>query len=83
MATILVLSGCAGSDDNTVAVEAATEVSETTVAEATEETSGEPFGDQMLDPATFAGQATSVDGETVELSALADKDLVLWFWAPW
>jgi hypothetical protein len=31
----------------------------------------------------FEGTATTVDGEEVDLAAFADRDLVVWFWAPW
>ena len=32
----------------------------------------------------FDGEAPRVDGSgTVELSAFADQDLVVWFWSPW
>ncbi len=36
-----------------------------------------------LDPAALQGQAVTVDGQPVDLASLADKDLVVWFWAPW
>jgi hypothetical protein len=34
-------------------------------------------------PDMFEGTATTVDGEEVDLATLADRDLVVWFWAPW
>lgn len=40
-------------------------------------------GGDVLSPATFEGEAMSVSGETVDLATLADRDLILWFWAPW
>lgn len=42
-----------------------------------------PGGGDVLSPATFEGEAMSVSGETVDLATLADRDLILWFWAPW
>jgi hypothetical protein len=38
---------------------------------------------QRLSPATFEGQATTVDGQPFDLAALAGQNLVIWFWAPW
>ncbi|MDE0801932.1 MAG: hypothetical protein OSA99_01290 [Acidimicrobiales bacterium] len=42
-------------------------------------------GDQSADAATFDldFQATSVAGESVDVSTYTGSDLVLWFWAPW
>jgi hypothetical protein len=40
-----------------------------------------PAGD--VDPAAFTGSASTVTGDDVELAAFADRDLVVWFWAPW
>jgi hypothetical protein len=40
-----------------------------------------PAGD--IDPAAFTGSASTVTGDEVELAAFADRDLVVWFWAPW
>ena len=37
----------------------------------------------LLTAATFDGQATTIQGETFDLAGLANKDLVIWFWAPW
>ena len=36
-----------------------------------------------LDPSVLTGEATTHTGETFDLSTVADKDLVVWFWAPW
>ena len=36
-----------------------------------------------LDPGVFEQTAQTVTGEQVELAAFADRDLVVWFWAPW
>ncbi len=36
-----------------------------------------------LDASLFSGEAQTISGETFDLGSLADKDLVLWFWAPW
>lgn len=47
-------------------------------------TAAEASGDtDVLGAETFDGEAMSIGGETIELAGLADKDLVLWFWAPW
>ena len=40
-----------------------------------------PGGD--VDPAAFTGSASTVTGDDVDLAAYADRDLVVWFWAPW
>ena len=37
----------------------------------------------MLGPEVFQGQATTSDGQSFDLATLANKDLVIWFWAPW
>jgi hypothetical protein len=31
----------------------------------------------------FSGEAPTVDGGRVDLGDYADRDLVVWFWAPW
>jgi hypothetical protein len=31
----------------------------------------------------FSGEASTVDGGQVDLGDHADRDLVVWFWAPW
>lgn len=36
-----------------------------------------------ISASTFDAQATTVSGEPFDLGELADRDLVLWFWAPW
>jgi hypothetical protein len=36
-----------------------------------------------LDPAVLAGQAPTIDGASFDLGSVANKDLVIWFWAPW
>jgi hypothetical protein len=36
-----------------------------------------------LDADVFAGVAPTVDGDELDLASLADRDLVVWFWAPW
>ena len=36
-----------------------------------------------VDPGALTGTAATVDGGTVELGDYADRDLVVWFWAPW
>jgi hypothetical protein len=41
------------------------------------------FSDNRLDASVLAGTATTVGGESFDLAALADSDLVVWFWAPW
>lgn len=37
----------------------------------------------VLDASILTGDATTVSGDTVDLAAFADQDLVVWFWAPW
>ncbi len=37
----------------------------------------------VLDASVLTGEATTISGETVDLAAFADQDLVVWFWAPW
>ena len=36
-----------------------------------------------LDPAVLSGEVNTVDGATFDLATVANKDLVVWFWAPW
>jgi hypothetical protein len=43
----------------------------------------EPRAAGPLDEDTFTGEAEAIGGGTVELSAFADQDLVVWFWSPW
>ena len=42
-----------------------------------------PAGDGGADLAAFDRTAETVTGDRVELAAYADRDLVVWFWAPW
>ena len=37
----------------------------------------------VLDASVLAGDAPLVAGGSFDLGTLADKDLVVWFWAPW
>jgi hypothetical protein len=37
----------------------------------------------QFDATVFSGEALTVSGDAFDLGSLADKDLVLWFWAPW
>jgi hypothetical protein len=43
----------------------------------------EPRADGPLGEDVFTGEAEAITGGTVELSAFADQDLVVWFWSPW
>ena len=43
----------------------------------------EPQAAGALDEDAFTGEVQAVEGGTVELSAFADQDLVVWFWSPW
>ena len=36
-----------------------------------------------VDLAAFERTAETVTGDQVDLAAYADRDLVVWFWAPW
>ncbi len=38
---------------------------------------------ETLEASVLSGEAMTVDGETFDLGSLAEKDLVVWFWAPW
>lgn len=40
-------------------------------------------GESMLDASVLNGTVSDVNGAEVDLGTLADKDLVVWFWAPW
>jgi len=42
-----------------------------------------PGDGARLDPSVLTGEATTWTGETFDLSTVAGKDLVVWFWAPW
>jgi hypothetical protein len=48
-----------------------------------QEATATPADAPRLDPATLEGEAVTVSGEPYDLGALAGKDLVIWFWAPW
>ncbi len=37
----------------------------------------------VLDASVFSGEATTIEGASFDLGPLANKDLVVWFWAPW
>lgn len=81
----LIVAGCSSADDEATAAGTdvtTVETSAATTPPAEIEAEPEPSGD-VLPPATFEGQATTVSGETFELSTLAGQDLILWFWAPW
>ncbi len=71
-AVALLAAACGGSDD-------ATEASSDGGAETESAASNGP----VLDPSLFSGEAQTIGGESFDLGSLADKDLVLWFWAPW
>jgi hypothetical protein len=43
----------------------------------------EPQAAGPLGGDAFAGEPDAIVGGTVELSAFADQDLVVWFWSPW
>ena len=40
-----------------------------------------PAGDADL--AAFTRTAETITGDRIELAGYADRDLVVWFWAPW
>ena len=42
---------------------------------------GDPTTVALDDP--FTGTVMTVDGGQVDLGTFEDKDLVVWFWAPW
>lgn len=48
-----------------------------------ESAGGEGGSSDVLDASVLSGQATTVAGDSFDLGTLADKDLVVWFWAPW
>ena len=52
---------------------------------ATDSGSGEQASQNQptFDATIFSGEALTVSGDSFDLGSLADKDLVLWFWAPW
>jgi len=43
----------------------------------------EPRATGPLGEDAFSAEAEAIGGGTVELSAFADQDLVVWFWSPW
>ncbi len=54
--------------------------------DATDDAAGQAGAAQsgtVLDASVLQGQATTATGESFDLGGLADKDLVVWFWAPW
>ena len=36
-----------------------------------------------FDPSALDRVVTTVSGDDLDLAGYADRDLVLWFWAPW
>lgn len=89
---VLIIAGCSSAEDEataTAAGAAATTVDsvegadDATTPPTESEPEPEPTPADVLPPETFEGQATTVSGETFELSGLAGQDLILWFWAPW
>lgn len=48
-----------------------------------EDAAAETGSGMVLDASVLTGEATTISGESVDLAALADQDLVVWFWAPW
>jgi len=57
--------------------------SDTGAPDASGAAAGAPGDGQKLDPSVLSGTATTADGQSFDLGTLADKDLVVWFWAPW
>ncbi len=44
----------------------------------------EPDGGRpTLESTVLSGSAMTIAGESFDLGALTDSDLVVWFWAPW
>ncbi|MGI9596032.1 MAG: hypothetical protein ACR2QK_07715 [Acidimicrobiales bacterium] len=79
LAAAVVAAGCGAADEDVV--DAGTAV---------EDATGDPAGAEetaptgpTLDVSVLSGQAMTVTGESFDLGSLADKDLVVWFWAPW
>lgn len=68
LALAALAAACGGSDDG--GTEAATPAAD-------------GGGGPVLDAAVLTGEATTLDGASFDLGGLADKDLVVWFWAPW
>ena len=44
---------------------------------------GESAAGPVLDASVLSGEAPLVAGGSFDLGTLTDKDLVVWFWAPW
>jgi hypothetical protein len=40
-------------------------------------------GGPVLASSVLQGEARTIDGGSFELASLQNKDLVVWFWAPW
>ena len=79
VSAMIVAAGCASDDNGETATsdEVSGETSETAPDEATGESeSGEPAS-------IWDGEFQTIAGESIDLSAYADADVVLWFWAPW
>jgi hypothetical protein len=45
--------------------------------------SGDEPTASTVDPDAFVGTASTVGGEQIDLAVFAERDLVVWFWAPW
>ena len=75
-ALTLLAAACGGSDaDDPIAAssDAGTET----------DGGGESAAGPVLDASVLSGEAPLVAGGSFDLGTLADKDLVVWFWAPW
>lgn len=79
----LIAAACSSADDTaTNAADSTTNTSPADEQTSSSTTKAETNAD-TLSAATFDGEATTVDGVSFDLGTLANKDLVLWFWAPW
>ena len=75
----LTAAACSSTDDTATSPGNEQTLSST----ASDESSADTPNADTLGAATFDGEATTIGGMSFDLGALANKDLVIWFWAPW
>jgi len=46
-------------------------------------TNTEPDTEALPTADALTGTAQTIDGQTIDLAAYQNSDLVVWFWAPW
>lgn len=56
---------------------------DSTSTDGASESAAEVSDGPRLESTVLQGEAMTISGEAFDLGSLANKDLVVWFWAPW